>query len=83
MDRDIALKASEILSKIKDSENRIAKFYSTREFCSVVFRGENGNEKLHEFTFETSPKETREIRKIIGELLQSELSSLNDQLKTL
>jgi len=83
MEKEKAVKASEILAKINQAEKRLKIFENTKEFCKIKFRGENGAEVEHEFSYETDNDEVKLIRDYVNNLLKMKVAKLTDELKAL
>ena len=83
MEKEKAVKASEILAKIDQAEKRLKVFENTKEFCKIKFRGENGAEVEHEFSDDKDNDEVKLIRDYVHNLLKMKIAKLADELKAL
>ena len=83
MEKGKAVKASEILAKIDQAEKRLKFFENTKEFCRIKFRGENGAEVEHEFSYEKDNDDVKFIRDYVHNLLTMKITKLTDELNAL
>ena len=83
MEKEKAEKASLLLLKIYYAEKRLKFFEHTKEFCKIKFKDEDGEEFVHEFTYETDNEEVKLIRDYIHNLLTMKIAKLTEELKTL
>jgi DNA integrity scanning protein DisA with diadenylate cyclase activity len=83
MEKEKAVKASEILAKINQAEKRLKIFENTKEFCEIKFRGENGAEVEHEFSYKNDNDEVKLIRDYVHNLLKMKIAKLMDELNAL
>mgnify|MGYP001580167822 CR=1 FL=1 len=83
MEKEKAVKASEILAKIDQAEKRLKIFENTKEFCKIRFRGENGAEAEHEFSYEKDKEEVKFIRDYVHTLLTMKIAKLTAELNVL
>lgn len=79
MEYEKAVQASELVQKLIKAEKRLSDFDSTKEFCKIIFKGENGNEINHEFTYDKDELETRSIREHVRSILSMRVSQLTEK----
>ena len=81
MEYDKAVQVSELVHKLNKAEKRLFDFDNTKEFCSIVFKGENGNEISHEFIYDKDELETKSIREHVRGILSMRVSQLKEAIR--
>lgn len=82
MNREQAHKAASLISRIAEAERQLKIFENTKEFCKVIFRGENGSDR--EYIFQTDEQEdVQRIRQYTQAILLSKIVKLSEELDNL
>ena len=83
MEIEKAKHISETVAEIEKIDKQIKEFGKTREFFQIIFRGENGNESQHSYTFNGSETENGLIRSYVNNILNKRKSNLIEILDKL
>ena len=77
-----ALIISDLVEKIHLHNSKVEQFENTKEFCKIIFEGEDGSEREYIFEFKDK-KYITPIRDFIKKMLIKETNLLKNELEKL